>query len=99
VPPEAFRMDICAATPGPVAPIAPNAAGVTAKTIAGGRYAVLRHVGSNDTLDQTVAHLYAEWLPASGEEPRDVPLVFQRVRFYPDVPEHEAVTDVLLPLR
>ena len=97
--PEAFRMDICAATPGPVAPIAPNAAGVTAKTIAGGRYAVLRHVGSNDTLDQTVAHLYAEWLPASGEEPRDVPLVFQRVRFYPDVPEHEAVTDVLLPLR
>jgi CubicO group peptidase (beta-lactamase class C family) len=50
-------MDICAATPGPVAPIAPNAAGVTAKTIAGGRYAVLRHVGSNDTLDQTVAQI------------------------------------------
>ena len=26
-------------------------------------------------------------------------LLFQRVRFYPDVPEHEAVTDILLPLR
>jgi len=96
VPPEAFRMDICAATP---APVAPNAAGVVAKTLAGGRYAVLRHTGSDDTLGQSVAYLYADWLPASGEELRDAPLLFQRVRFYPDVPEHEAVTDVLLPLR
>ncbi|KFX27532.1 AraC family transcriptional regulator [Ralstonia solanacearum] len=95
-PPEAFRMDLCAATR---VPVAPNAHGVVGKTLAGGRYAVLRHVGSDDTLDQTVAYLYAEWLPASGEEPRDAPLLFQRVRFYPDVPEHEAVTDVLLPLR
>ncbi|MGM3275001.1 AraC family transcriptional regulator [Ralstonia sp. 24A2] len=96
VPPEDFRMDICAATP---APVAPNTAGVIAKTLAGGRYAVLRHAGSDDTLGQTVAYLYAEWLPASGEEPRDAPLLFQRERFYPDVPEHEAVTDVLLPLK
>ncbi|XHO03169.1 HTH-type transcriptional activator RhaS [Ralstonia syzygii] len=95
-PPEAFRMDICAATRTPVAP---NAHGVVGKTLAGGRYAVLRHVGSDDTLGQTVAYLYAAWLPASGEEPRDAPLLFQRVRFYPDVPEHKAVTDVLLPLR
>ena len=96
VPPEAFRMDICAAT---FAPIAPNAAGVAGKTLAGGRYAVLRHTGSDDTLAQSVAYLYADWLPASGEELRDAPLLFQRVRFYPDVPEHEAETDVLLPLR
>jgi AraC family transcriptional regulator len=96
VPPEDFRIDICAATPEP---IAPNAAGVMAKTLAGGRYAVLRHTGSDDTLGQSVAYLYAEWLPASGEDLRDAPLLFQRVRFYPDVPEHEAVTDILLPLR
>ena len=96
VPPEAFRMDICAATR---APVAPNAAGVAGKTLAGGRYAVLRHTGSDDTLGQSVAYLYADWLPASGEELRDAPLLFRRVRFYPDVPEHEAETDVLLPLR
>lgn len=95
VAPEAFRMDICAATR---APIAPNAAGVTATTLAGGRYAVLRHTGSDDTLGQSVAWLYADWLPASGESLRDAPLLFQRVRFYPDVPEHEAITDILLPL-
>ena len=96
VPPDAFRMDICAATRDV---IAPNAAGVVPKTLAGGRYAVLRHTGSDDTLDQSVAYLYAEWPPASGQELRDAPLLFQRVRFYPDVPEHEAVTDVLLPLK
>ncbi|WP_296227008.1 AraC family transcriptional regulator [Ralstonia sp. UBA689] len=96
VPPEAFRMDICAAAR---APIAPNAAGIVGKTLAGGRYAVLRHTGSDDTLDQSAAYLYAEWLPGSGEALRDAPLLFQRVRFYPDVPEHEAVTDILLPLK
>ena len=96
VPPDAFRMDICAATRDV---IAPNAAGVVPKTLAGGRYAVLRHTGSDDTLDQSVAYLYAEWLPASGQELRDAPLLFQRVRFYPDLPEPEAVTDVLLPLK
>lgn len=96
VAPEAFRMDVCAATREP---IAPNAAGVTARTLAGGRYAVLRHTGSDDTLGQSVAWLYADWLPASGEALRDVPLLLQRVRFYPDVPEHEAITDILLPLK
>lgn len=96
VPPEAFRMDLCAAT---CEPIAPNAAGIIGKMLAGGRYAVLRHTGSDDTLGQSVAYLYAEWLPGSGEELRDAPLLFQRVRFYPDVPEHEAVTDILLPLK
>jgi len=96
VPPETFRMDLCAATREPVTP---NAAGVMPKTLAGGRYAVLRHIGSDDTLGQSVAYLYADWLPASGEEPRDAPLLFQRVRFYPDVPEHEAITDILLPLK
>ena len=43
--------------------------------------------------------LYGRWLPASGEEARDFPLYAQRVRFFPDVPEHEAVTDVFLPLK
>jgi AraC family transcriptional regulator len=95
-PPADFRLDICAATPRPVAE---NPFGVVEETIPGGRCAVLRHVGSDDTLGETLTYLYASWLPASGEEPRDFPLYLQRVRFFPDVPEHEAVTDVFLPLR
>lgn len=94
--PDECHMDICAATDRP---IAPNEFGVIAKTIPAGRCAVLRHFGPDDTLGETINYLYAAWLPQSGEEPRDFPLFFQRVSFFPDVPEHEAITDVLLPLR
>ena len=95
-PPEDYRLDLCAATERPVAE---NPFGVVEKTIPGGRCAVLRHVGSDDTLGAAVAYLYGTWLPASGEEPRDFPLYLQRVRFFPDVPEHEAVIDIFLPLK
>ena len=44
-------------------------------------------------------HLYAHWLPTSGEELRDFPLFMQRVKFFPDVPDGEAETDIYLPLK
>ena len=94
--PSEFRFDLCAATDRDVAK---NPFGVVAKLIPGGRCAVLRHIGSDDNLGKAVAYLYSQWLPQSQEEPRDFPLYFQRVRFFPDVAEHEAVTDVFLPLK
>lgn len=93
--PEDYRMDLCAAAPHP---IADNEHGVIAKTIPGGRCAVLRHVGSDTTLGASISYLVATWLPASGEEPRDFPLFLQRVRFFPEVPEHETEIDIFLPL-
>lgn len=96
VEPENYRLDLCAAVDGEVAT---NEQGVTGKTIPGGRRAVLRHVGPDDTLGETIGYLYAEWLPQSGEEPGDFPAYLQRVSFFPDVPETEAVTDIFLPLR
>ncbi|WP_437736039.1 AraC family transcriptional regulator [Sorangium sp. So ce1335] len=95
-PAEAYRMDLCAGTHRPVSE---NPFGVVEKTIPGGRCAVLRHTGCDDTLYEAVKYLYATWLPASGEEPRDFPLFLRRLRFFPDVPDHEAVTDVFLPLQ
>lgn len=95
VAPEDYRIDLCAATDRPVAD---NPWGVVSKTIPGGRCAVLRHIGSDDTLAETVRYLYREWLPQSGEEPRDFPVYFQRVKFFPDVSENEAITDVFLPI-
>jgi len=95
-PPQQYRIDLCAATERP---IARDDHGIVGKTIPGGRCAVLRHVGSNDLLAAAVRYLYADWLPASGEELRDFPIYVQRVRFFPDVPEHQAVTDVFLPLK
>jgi AraC family transcriptional regulator len=95
-PPEDYRLDLCVAVPGEVAP---NAQGVVGKTLPGGRCAVLRHVGTDQGLADAVAFLFTQWLPASGERLRDVPLLFQRLSFFPDVAEHAAVTDVFLPLR
>ena len=93
--PENFRLDLCAAIQQDVAP---NDAGVVVKVIPGGRCAVLRHIGSDEGLGEDMFYLCANWLPQSGEERRDFPVYCQRVRFFPEVPEHEAVTDIFLPL-
>jgi len=79
--------------------VVPNDARILVRTIPGGRHAVLRHVGTEDSFGAALVYLYGTWLPQSGEEPRDSPLYCQRVRFFPDVPEHEAVTDIFLPLK
>ena len=94
-PDDEFRFDLCAATNRP---IGPNDAGVMEFLIPAGRCALLRHCGSDDQLGRSIMHLYASWLPASGEELRDFPLFMQRVKFFPDVPDGEAVTDLYLPL-
>ena len=94
VAPDAYRMDICCTCTS----VPPNDDGVVASHITGGRCAVLRHVGSDAQLADSVRFLYREWLDASDESPRDAPLFFQRVAMFPDVPEHEAITDIFLPL-
>jgi len=94
--PEDFRLDICASTEWDVAD---NSFGVVEKTIPAGRCAVLQHIGNDVNLGESITHLYSKWLSSSGEEPRDFPLFLQRVKFFPDVPEHEAVIDVFLPLK
>jgi len=94
--PERFRFDICAELTGP---LTPNSAGVIEKVIPAGRCVVARHVGSTDALEPTVRALYADWLPRSGEQPRDFPIFFHYVSRMPAVLEHEQVTDIYLPLR
>ena len=96
IKPEEFRIDLCAAIEEDVAE---NEFGVRSKTIPSGRCAVLRHIGSDDTLEKAVRYLYADWLPQSGEELRDFPLFFQRITFFPDVPENDSIVDIFLPLK
>ena len=91
-----YRMDLCAGTDRA---IEANEHGVEAGSIPGGRCAVLRVTGSSDNLEPAALFLYRDWVPASGEEPRDFPLYCQRITFFPEVPEHAAVTDLYLPLR
>ena len=90
-----YSMDLCVETDQLVAEDDPQ---MKASVIPGGRYAVLRYPGNTNNLESAALFLYRDWLPASGEEARDFPLYCQRVVFFPDVPEHEAVTDLFLPL-
>ncbi|WP_106640084.1 AraC family transcriptional regulator [Allosphingosinicella vermicomposti] len=94
-PPAGYRMSLCA---GVTAHFTANADDIEIGTIPEGRCAVLRLTGSSDNLQPAFAYLYGEWLPESGQELRDFPPFAQRVRFFPDVPEHEAVTDIFLPI-
>ena len=94
--PEDFRFDICCAVSTPVGK---NDYGIVTKTIPSGPVAVLRHTGSLDYAEDAIRSLYRDWLPQSGRELRDFPLFVRRLTFFPDVPEHEAETDILLPLR
>ena len=94
--PEDFRIDLCVATDEP---ITDKEYGIGNKTIPGGRCAVLRHVGSDEMLGESIRKLCAEWFPQSGESRRDFPLYLQRVKFPPEVPENESIIDVFLPLQ
>lgn len=94
--PAEYRMDLCVGTDRPVEA---NAELIEAGIIPGGRCAVLRVVGNADNLEPAALYLYREWLPASGEEARDFPLYCQRLAFFPEVPEHEAVAELFLPLK
>ena len=95
-PPAEYRMDLCVGTDRP---IEANGEQVEAGTIPGGRCAVLRLVANTDNLEPAALYLYREWLPASGEEARDFPLYCKRIAFFPEVPEHEAVAELFLPLQ
>ena len=94
--PDDYRFDICASTE---CDVADNTFGVVEKIIPGGKCAVLRHLGSDSNISESITYLYSTWLPLSGEETRDFPLYLQRISFFPDVPEHEAITDIFLPLK
>ena len=84
---------------GPTGRSRPNGEAIKAGEIPGGRCAVLRVVGNTDNLEPAALYLYRDWLPASGEEARDFPIYCQRLSLFPEVPEHEAIAEVFLPLK
>ena len=90
-----YRLDMCVSFNREVKP---NPQGVVGKVIPGGRCARVRYKGSREYIP-VVEPLFSEWLPASGEQLRDFPIFFHYVNLGPDVPEHEMITDIYLPLR
>lgn len=95
-PDTEYRMDLCVGTDRLLGEEdKPMKAGL----IPAGRCAVLRVIGHTDNLEAAALYVYQTWLPASGEETRDFPIYCQRLSFFPDVPESEAVAELFLPLK
>lgn len=91
---DAVEISFCVGTARRV-PLEPD---MFTAALPGGRSAVLRHVGDEVSLGTTARWLATDWLAASAHTLRAAPFVFQRLAFFPDVPEREAVTDLILPL-
>jgi len=95
-PSQEFRFDIC----GEVKKAVPeNPQGVINKMIPAGRCAKLRHLGCRDNMEDKIYYLYRDWLALSGEQLRDFPCYFHYINLFPDVSEHELITDIYLPLQ
>jgi AraC family transcriptional regulator len=95
--PADYAMDLCVGTDRPIeTKDGPMKAGV----IPGGRCAVLRYPGNSNNLEPAALYLYRDWLPASGEEARDFPIYCRRrLCRFPEVPVHDVVVEVFLPLK
>lgn len=78
--------------------VGPNPYGILTKIIPRRRCALARDVGSRYD-NKAAAYLSKVWLPASGEEPGDFPILFHYVNVGPNIREEEMITDVYLPLR
>ncbi|MEO0912819.1 MAG: AraC family transcriptional regulator [Pseudomonadota bacterium] len=73
--------------------------GLDTVEVAGGRVAVMHHKGPYAGLKAAYDYLYGEWLPASGEEPRDAPAMEVYLNNPMDTAPDELLTDVCLPLK
>ncbi len=94
-PPDLFRLDLCV---GVDRTVPADGEAIVESEIGGGRHAVLTVHGRGDDLEEPAWFLYRDWLPGSGEVLRDAPLFCRRLRLFPDVAEHEALTELFLPL-
>lgn len=96
--PDDFHFEVCGELLEGEA-VAANPQGVVEAIIPAGRCARVRHEGLREHLGQTIYPLYRDWLPASGETPRDFPLFFHYVTVNPGPDSEDDITDIYLPLR
>lgn len=93
---DEFEFDLCGSV---LADIPENEQGLITKTIPAGRCARVRHLGSRDDIDTPIYYLYGQWLPETDEELRNFPVFFHYINMFPEVDEHELITDIYLPLK
>jgi len=93
--PENFRFDICGST---ISEVPSNPQNIINKTIPAGRCVKIRHFGSHESMGEKIHYLYGHWLATHDEGLRDFPCFIHYVNLFPDVSEHELITDIYLPL-
>jgi AraC family transcriptional regulator len=77
---------------------ADRAAGIVECEVPRGRYARLRLEGSDALIGPAIECLRDVWCAARAVSPASGPVLLRRVRLYPDVAEHDACSDLYLPL-
>lgn len=94
-PKEDFRFDLAITIPKGLV----LKGEVVEKQLPAGRYAVVVHKGSRDTIAETIYPLYRDWLPKSKEELGDLPCLFCYYNFDHEVAETELITEIWLLLK
>lgn len=61
--------------------------------------AKLRHKGPWDHLEAPIRYLYNQWIADNNIELDDYPLFVERVNLYPEVADHQLITDIYLPIK
>lgn len=72
--------------------------GLAERVVPAGRHAILHYIGPYSSMHAAYLWLYGQWLPSSGEEPRDHPVIEEYLTDPATTPPVDAVTDILLPL-
>jgi len=94
--PEAALRAVAGVVVGPEAEVPED---LETRVVPAGRYAVMRYTGPYSSMHAAYLWLYGQWLPASGWEPRDHPVIEEYLTDPATTPPAQAVTDILLPLR
>jgi AraC family transcriptional regulator len=89
---------IAAVTFDGAAPDLSGTSGITCEPLAGGRFAVFRHVGPYDTLWQTWDAIYGDWAPVAQPEFRDAAPFEWYVNDASQTPPEQLITDIHVPV-
>lgn len=92
---ETYRFDVGASI---VSTVKFNQYDVQQGEIEGGRCAVLRHIGNDSKLGDSIGYLYRDWLCKADVVLRNAPLFIERVQDFPDVTEESSIIDSYLPI-
>ena len=93
--PEAALRAVAGVVVGPEAEVPED---LETRVVPAGRYAVMRYTGPYASMHAAYLWLYGQWLPTSGHEPRNHPVVEEYLTDPATTPPAQAVTDILLPL-